>query len=696
MEFKKYSSIENSYRKKYVGYVIDHGMSGGDWVVEEKIHGCLESKTLIMLADGTSKTIASIVKEKYNGKVMGINEKGQLIPTKIKNWFMNGMESDWLKIFFRPRVRGGNQRKIICTKNHMFFDPTILKYKPISKFSSGDKIQFITNYLHLGFAKKQVLIGKMLGDGHLGKSAIQFGHKKEHEEYIDYTLACLGRFAGNKTKDYISGYGTEMKRARSKSSFLIDELFQKWNKKERYVPELHLTPISLAFWYMDDGSLQHNDDQEDRATFATCNFSKESCRNIITSLRKMGIDAKRRTHDYNRIYLTADDSDTLFTLIAPYVPKCMQYKLPKIYRTNIDPIVLINASEYKPDMQIEKIENITNINTKHEKYDIETETHNYIANGVHVHNSNLSIYYDGSEFNCAKRTAFLERLDKSFFRHEKVLEDNKQAIELLFELVRLRINGSEIYKDIGKVEYITIYGEIFGGAYPHPDVEKVNDAKKVQGGVYYHPDNKFYAFDLKVNGHFVFTVEKAKSLFEKAGLFHAKTLFKGRYQEALEYPNTFPTTIPAQFGLPEIEDNIAEGVVIKPDEHRRMGDGRIILKNKNPKFSEQGKPKDKNKIKKPEFKFSEKGEQLYDELLSLINDNRVRSVISKIGEVTDKDFGKIMGMTVKDAIEEFMKDFGEEFNQLEQSERKTITKRVSKNTASIIRPNFLNIIDGIF
>ena len=40
---------------------------------------------------------------------------------------------------------------------------------------------------------------------------------------------------------------------------------------------------------MDDGSLTHNEDQEDRISFATCNFDEKSIDNIIESLNKFGI-----------------------------------------------------------------------------------------------------------------------------------------------------------------------------------------------------------------------------------------------------------------------------------------------------------------------------------------------------------------------------------------------------------------------
>ena len=39
IEFKKYSSIENSFYKDYVNDVIEQVSSDVKWVVQEKVHG---------------------------------------------------------------------------------------------------------------------------------------------------------------------------------------------------------------------------------------------------------------------------------------------------------------------------------------------------------------------------------------------------------------------------------------------------------------------------------------------------------------------------------------------------------------------------------------------------------------------------------------------------------------------------------
>ena len=50
-----------------------------------------------------------------------------------------------------------------------------------------------------------------------------------------------------------------------------------------------LTPISLAFWYMDDGSISNADNQNVRPTIhiATNGFSYEECENLVEMLQKL-------------------------------------------------------------------------------------------------------------------------------------------------------------------------------------------------------------------------------------------------------------------------------------------------------------------------------------------------------------------------------------------------------------------------
>jgi hypothetical protein len=126
-----------------------------------------------------------------------------------------------------------------------------------------------------------------------------------------------------------------------------------------------------------------------------------------------------------------------------------------------------------------------------------------------------------------------------------------------------------------------VAGEIFGGSYPSKEVAAVKNASVVQRGIWYCPHNDFYAFDLH-DGTGYLDVDLATAVLKECGFFYALPLFRGTLADALKYPNTFVTTIPALFKLPALADNIAEGVVIKPAVDKKFSNGnRVVFKVRN-------------------------------------------------------------------------------------------------------------------
>src|SRR5690606_13511325 len=180
-----------------------------------------------------------------------------------------------------------------------------------------------------------------------------------------------------------------------------------------------------------------------------------------------------------------------------------------------------------------------------------------------------------------------------------------------------------------------IYGELCGGSYPHPEVEKQNHST-VQKGVYYSPKTEFYIFDIMIDEEFI-DHHRVIELCEQYNFLHARILKEGTLEECLDYPNKFQTTIPRDLGLPEIENNFCEGTVIKPRRSLFFPRGsRVILKNKNEIFSEKQEKKINIEYIR---KLSDEEKIQLDELSKCMTENRLRNVISKIGEINPKDFG---------------------------------------------------------
>lgn len=313
-----------------------------------------------------------------------------------------------------------------------------------------------------------------------------------------------------------------------------------------------------------------------------------------------------------------------------------------------------------------------------------------------LHGSNFSIWYDGINLKCASREKFIT---ESFYNHEYVINKYKQNIISLF---------NELKSD--DVEVIIIYGELYGGNYPHKDyLEMSKEFVTVQKKrPFYNPENDLYTFDIRVGKNddienFTYlNVDVCNDLFERHGFFYAKPLFKGTLEECLNYNNYYDSTIPSRLGLPEIGvlgsdngENTCEGNIIRPNESRFLSSGsRVILKNKNKKFSE----KKNNSSKKPkkEITLSEDGNFLLEKVKMYITENRLKNIISHIGNVEKGDFVKLMGRLTKDVMEDFLKEYGEEFKKLDKTETKKISKIVNFDNSKMIRDNFIDIVNGNF
>ena len=86
-------------------------------------------------------------------------------------------------------------------------------------------------------------------------------------------------------------------------------------------------------------------------------------------------------------------------------------------------------------------------------------------------------------------------------------------------------------------------------------------------------------------------------LFEAESFFYAKTLFRGTLAECLKHPNGFQSKIAEWLGLPAIEDNICEGIVIRPVTPMYLRNGsRVLIKSKNERFAERKSVKKRNKL----------------------------------------------------------------------------------------------------
>ena len=73
--------------------------------------------------------------------------------------------------------------------------------------------------------------------------------------------------------------------------------------------------------------------------------------------------------------------------------------------------------------------------------------------------------------------------------------------------------------------------------------------------------------------------------------------------------------------------------------------------------------------------------------------NRLASVISKIGKVTQKDRSKLIGLMARDVLEEFEKDATgwASYKALQKEDQKTVTKRLSSSVTAEVTNYFVDV-----
>jgi Rnl2 family RNA ligase len=301
-----------------------------------------------------------------------------------------------------------------------------------------------------------------------------------------------------------------------------------------------------------------------------------------------------------------------------------------------------------------------------------------------IHGANFSFSYENGNLKYAKRREYLNWSD-DFFGFQIVAARLENRLFRLFEYLETTFPG---------LRYI-LYGELFGGQYPHPEVQPVEHVQAIQTGVYYAPGIHFCAFDIAVvyedGTKYYLDYETTVSYLDQFEIPYIKPLFIGKFNEATNFNLRINSSVPKEMGLPELEHNLIEGVVIKPY-HQKDNDTlsqRPIIKLKNPEFDEEEKFHKAEKWSLiPDL--SSKSENLSfitDELRTYISKNRMESVISKVGALDLKNLSRISEIKsefLQDVLTDFNENNSNLLEELTAEDKKWIIERVESEIQKII------------
>lgn len=259
-----------------------------------------------------------------------------------------------------------------------------------------------------------------------------------------------------------------------------------------------------------------------------------------------------------------------------------------------------------------------------------------------IHGTNFSVIITKDSIQAAKRTGPILETEK-FFGYEDLMARYKDNFKSIQD--NTLIQNGWTYQ---------VFGEYAGG----------NIQKEVEYG-----EKDFYVFDVLITDNFGEVRYASDTMMvviaSNAKLKIAPLIKRGTLEELLKLPVEFESVVGeydemfermGQYTSVSFEheqhppaENVAEGLVIKPNEPLFLGGGsRIAIKYKTDAFKEKGKGKAPKIVKEME----QSDIDLLDKFSEYVTPARVGNVISHIGELTKKDFGKILGLTMRDIFVE--------------------------------------------
>lgn len=428
------------------------------------LQACLHYDTPILLEDNSTLPIGYIVDNKLDLNIKCIDEStGKIKVSKIIDWKATPSSIDEFIVIgasATPLNQFNNSRFLTLTKDHRVF--TQKGWIPAKETLGLERayISQVPNKLLM-----EVLYGTLLGDSCIPKrtsNTIQTHYLTCTHAANQYELLSLkAKLFGSKEniKEIVNKDKQNHYTFNTKSLPCYKDIRQNWlaTSGRKGLPldlEEIISPLSLAFWVMDDGSLfisKTNTDKRYRLHTEGFQYSDiERLSNLLKNKFRINNIISKREHKttYYTIDINYKDSiSKLSLLISPYVIPELNYKLLPEHRVNFteynltdfyfeDCISYIPITEHKVAQYGTNVHR--NLSSYNFKYDITVKDyHNFIAAGTVVHNSvwNSPIPKNIEDVKrlAAKGEALLKRYqtlkDKS--KKKQSLSQNIESIEEL-------------------------------------------------------------------------------------------------------------------------------------------------------------------------------------------------------------------------------------------------------------------------
>jgi uracil-DNA glycosylase family 4 len=354
---------------------------------------CLRYDTLVRLGDGSWERIGRLVRRRYDGTVMSVDETGALVSRRVTGWHTSPLADRCVfRLTYRSAKRAGaNKVATQLTGDH----PVLSEggFVRVDELEQGDRI---ATGVGLSAMVRDVVCGTLLGDGTINanSSYLAFSHSARQSQYAAFKAELLAELSAKmgwlEVAAVVGGAASySVVQVRTIAHRALRILRHDFYTDRKVVPSWmpdELNPRMLSIWFLDDGHMRLRPRRQPIAEIATNGFSERDLALLRRALLRLGLRATTRG---GRLYFDVATTRRLSELIAPYTPASMRYKVHPDVAAAIpfDPTSFERgpAEVLFDEVEVEDITQRKRMDTTFFCIDVE-ETHNFVTSGGVVHN----------------------------------------------------------------------------------------------------------------------------------------------------------------------------------------------------------------------------------------------------------------------------------------------------------------------
>ena len=268
-------------------------------------------------------------------KILSFNREANKFEYKRMTYSWRKEKEDLIKIKMSKKVINCTpEHKILTTKGYIKANELTEDSLIISKYDKTHIDNIISPSLNED--QLQLVYGSYLGDGHIGitkknRYRLKIIHCEKQKEYCEWKANMFGI----KELKYVEKNGYSQKPAYRFQTKIFD-LEEKITKDTKIVPDWLLDKLDdrgIAIWYMDDGSIQKNENKNGSISNYVCihsnNFDYEMQEKFVKKFKQYGIDCtiNKSKGKYYYLRFNKENSLKLLKLVGPYIHNSMDYKL---------------------------------------------------------------------------------------------------------------------------------------------------------------------------------------------------------------------------------------------------------------------------------------------------------------------------------------------------------------------------------